>query len=263
MFKMSRSQVGRYLKVASICVLTFSMFLFESCKQSTYRFPKFGYKQFDKFASQPTQGEILITEEHEANLVIPYRSYFLFGMIKDTFPGRMNMGPIYVAGDYFEQAFNVWAAPLTGPIAGRMNEIKVYTKDKKILFQQDLYFPKSVEAVFPDTLKKKMILEWRQDKSNDHGVVLELSHPSDTAFGLNALDQGREFFYIPKDDGKIEINSSIWKAANTMAQDSIRVRLYRGNFATIKTGFRYPNKVHFLIWSAAYKMMYIKPEEVK
>ena len=190
-------------------------------------FPKFGYRQFDKFAGGKAQGEIFIQEEHEATLAVPYRSYFLFGSIRDTFPGRMKMGALYVAGSYFEQAFNVWAVPLTGPIAGRMNEVKVYTSDNKILFNQDIYFPKSMELVLPDTLSPRMKIEWIQDKQNQHGLVLELSRPADTTFGMEVLSQDREFFYIPKDEGSITFTQGMYNKAMSYGLDQVRLRIYR------------------------------------
>ena len=137
------------------------------------------------------------------------------------------MGALYVAGSYFEQAFNVWAVPLTGPIAGRMNEAKVYTSDNKILFNQDIYFPKSMELVLPDTLSPRMKIEWIQDKQNQHGLVLELSRPADTTFGMEVLSQDREFFYIPKDEGSITFTQGMYNKAMSYGLDQVRLRIYR------------------------------------
>lgn len=101
--------------------------MFSSWVQSDVVFPKLGYKYFDKFVHDQYDGKIYIQEDHEGNAALPSRSFFLFGDMNDTFAGRMNMGPIYIAGDAFEQVYSVWAAPLSGPLSGRENEVKLYT----------------------------------------------------------------------------------------------------------------------------------------
>lgn len=67
-------------------------------------FPELGYKYFDKFVHDQYDGKIYIQEDHKGDLILPSRMFFLFGDMNDTFAGRMNMGPIYIGGNSFQQS---------------------------------------------------------------------------------------------------------------------------------------------------------------
>lgn len=174
----------------------------------------------------------------------------------------MNMGPLAINGNSIDQSYDVWAAPLSGPLAGKINQLKIYTKDNQLIVDEELYFPKNIEAVLPDTIRVNEVIRWNADPQNLHGVLVELSEANDTTLSFEELGENRSYFYFPQDDGEIALTLDLLKTLEIKHGDYKRLRIYRGNFKKVNTKVEYPEALKFMYWSAVYKMVFfdLSPE---
>ena len=175
--------------------------------------------------------------------------------MSDTLAGRLNMGPINLGGNSFDQSYNAWAAPLTGPLNGRQNQIKLYTNQNQLILDEELYFQRTIEAILPDTISIGSKLSWNADENNPHGILLELSNPEDSTLNFDDIGISCSYFYFPQDDGNIELSKSLLQTFGVADQESLRLRLYRGNFEHLDSSVDYPKDIKFMYWSSVYKMV--------
>lgn len=232
--------------------------LLHACVSSkAYLFPSFGYKQFDRFSKGNSAGEIFIQEDHQATEIKSSREFFVFRMLNDSVRNRIPMGALAIGEVYIDQVLDIWAAPLKVSIDGKTIVVKAFTPEADILFESDVYFPKSMEVIIPDSIRTGDEIIWESDPKNKHGIVVEITAVSDTALGIDAVEiENRSYFYLPKDAGNLKISQSIIEALKAVGNPQAILRLYRGTFESFKPAKPFSGKIRFFYWSSCTKIVY-------